>query len=206
MKLTVLTGDIVDSTQMAPDMLEDVMRVLEQSHHDLATWPDVTSYFARRGGDGWQIVLNGTGYDLRAALFIRASLTARHPGSATRIALATGAGDMGGQSDPNRGQGPAFIASGRLLDRLKSRNQMAHASGGAHAACTALADYISQNWTQAQARALREMLPPLSGPRAQAAEKLGISRQSVNDALWAAGFPAIERALTDWETPNHEAD
>ena len=199
MKYAVLTGDIVDSTHLAPGELDALMQLLEGTHQHLNDWPETSAYFARRGGDGWQIALEGTRYDLRAALYIRAALLAEHPDCATRIALATGDGDMGGQNDPNRSHGAAFIASGRLLENLKARHQMAHAGGGAQAACVALADQISQNWTQAQSRALCQSLPPGAGPRAEAAQKLGITRQSVNDALWSAGFPAIERALTSWE-------
>ncbi len=202
MEYAVLTGDIIGSTQLTSGELDKLMWLLSKTQYYLSHWPDTQAYFARRGGDGWQMVLSNPKYDLRAALYIRARLlTTKLPNGATRIALASGDGDMADQNDPNRGHGPAFTASGRLLETLKARSQMAHAGSGAENACIALADHISQGWTQAQARALRAALPPESGPRAQAAAKLGISRQSVNDALWSAGFPAIERALSSWESP-----
>lgn len=199
MKIAILTGDIIDSTQLSPEMLEKIMWTLDDAHFHIQMWRNLPSFYARRGGDGWQLVLSAPELDLRAALYLRASLRKDHPGTDTRIALATGDGDMSGQTDPNSGHGPAFVASGRLLSVLKGRRQMAHANGGAHDATLSLADHLSQGWTQAQARALCETLPPKAGPRAQAAKHLGISRQSVNDALWSAGYPALERALKAWE-------
>lgn len=76
---------------------------------------------------------------------------------------------------------------------------MGHASGGALNALILLADHISQGWTPAQARAIFTMLPPGAGPRRAVAERLGISRQAVDQALHAAGFPAIDAALTQIE-------
>jgi hypothetical protein len=98
-------------------------------------------------------------------------------------------------ADANRGHGPAFVASGRLLTEIDGHARMAHASEGALGAATRLADHVAQGWTQAQARAMCEMLVPGAGPRTAAAERLGITRQAVNQALWSAGFPALDAAL-----------
>ena len=76
----------------------------------------------------------------------------------------------------------------------------ARAACGALDAAFRLADHIAQGWTRAQARAVCAMLPPGAGPRRVAAERLNISRQAVDQALWAAGFPAIEAALEQIET------
>jgi hypothetical protein len=76
---------------------------------------------------------------------------------------------------------------------------MAHAGGGALDAAFRLADHIAQGWTRAQARAVCAMLPPGAGPRRIAADRLGVSRQAVDQALRAAGFAAIEAALEQIE-------
>ncbi|MBF9036237.1 hypothetical protein HKCCE2091_18495, partial [Rhodobacterales bacterium HKCCE2091] len=50
-------------------------------------------------------------------------------------------------------------------------------------------------WTRAQARAVAEMLPPGPGTQADAAERLGVTRTAVTQALAAAGFRALSDAI-----------
>lgn len=194
----VLTGDIVRSSELDPGALDEIMSALDTAARDLSGWaPGMSAGFARRGGDGWQIVHDNAVFCFRAALWLQAVVRRGGKDRATRIALATGSGALDPQAirDPNAASGPAFTASGRLLETLKHPALMAHADGGALSAALRLADHIGQGWTQAQARALCEALPPGAGPRAEAAERLGITRQAVNQALWGAGFPALEEAL-----------
>ncbi len=128
------------------------------------------------------------------ALFVQAHV--RATGATTRLAVATGEGKVPDTLDLNSAHGPAFQDSGRLLEQLDSRTLMAHADGGALDATFRLADHIAQGWTQAQARALCLMLPPGAGPRRVAAKRLGISRQAVDQALNAAGYPALMDAIS----------
>ncbi len=200
MNLTVLTGDIVTSSELTPDELDAIMTALDDARSKIATWPGkagqtVTTGFARRGGDGWQMALDRPALTLRAALFVQSRLRALSGSPGTRIAAATGDGTLPPDGDLNAAHGPVFRASGRLLDGLSGRGLMAFAGGGALDASFRLADHIAQGWTQAQARAVHALLPPGSGPRRIAAEQLGISRQAIDQALWAAGFPAIKAAL-----------
>ena len=46
-----------------------------------------------------------------------------------------------------------------------------------------------------QARAVAALLPPETGPRRVAADRLGLSRQAIDQALHAAGYPALLDAL-----------
>ncbi|MEM6376158.1 MAG: hypothetical protein AAF686_07940, partial [Pseudomonadota bacterium] len=211
MQWAVFTGDIVGSSSVSADRLDAIMHVLEASCRDLSDWVEPTepgktvplagfkrgAGFARRGGDGWQIALNRPKFCLRAAIYLQARIRANGEGDATRIAVATGDGDpfRGQIVDPNSAHGPAFEKSGRLLQKLGSRTRLAFAGSGLLDASFRLADHISQGWTAAQARAVAAMLPPGSGPRRRVAEDLGISRQAVDQALNAAGFPAIDAAL-----------
>ena len=204
MTWAVLTGDIVDSSDMAPEDLDALMSALNDIAKQLSGWQHTSenkteSAFARRGGDGWQIALNRPQFALRAALFVQSCLRSIDGGLATRVATATGDGTVPEQADLNSAHGPVFRDSGRLLDTLKGRTLLAHADGGALGASFRLADHISQGWTQAQARAVHAMLPPEAGPRRLAAERLGISRQAIDQALWAAGFPALNAALQQIE-------
>ncbi len=199
MMLSVLTGDILDSTGLDPDELDALMSELSDATTEIAHWDKAPTGFARRSGDGWQLALGAPHRALRAALYLHARLRRMDGRFETRIAIATDTGTLPPDLDPNSGHGPAFTASGRLLEELSGHVRMGHASGGKDHAALALADFIARGWTQAQARALCEMLPPGAGPRAKAAQRLGITRPAVNQALWAAGFPAIETALSAWE-------
>lgn len=196
MRFAVLTGDLIASSKFSPAKLDAAMAALGDAVEHIGGWQDsIVTGFARRGGDGWQCALSAPRLSLRAALYLRASL--RHLGKdhATRIAIAEGEGILPADRDPNGAHGPGFIDSGRLLEALPSRTGMAHDAGGALGAAVRLADHISQGWTPAQARATALMLPPPDRSRADAAKSLGITRQAINQALWAAGYPALEEAL-----------
>ena len=204
---TVLTGDIVNSSELPPRELDDLIAALSQLAVEISRWPsegrdETRTGFARRGGDGWQILIDTPRYSLRPALCAQACIRAQSETAATRIAVATGIGEVPDRpgADLNSAHGPVFTASGRLLDALPPRTLMAHAEGGALDATFRLADHISQGWTQAQARALCLTLPPDSGPRRIAAETLGISRQAVDQALAGAGYHALIDALDAVET------
>jgi hypothetical protein len=202
----VLTGDIVDSSDMSAKALDEVMEAIRDASRQMPGWDrsdgDRTeTAYARRGGDGWQIALNRPEFALRASLFVQARLRAMNDSYASRIAAATGKGSLppDARADLNSAHGPVFEASGRLLGTLPRHTLMAHAGGGALDAAFRLADHIAQGWTRAQARAVCAMLPPGAGPRRIAADRLGVSRQAVDQALRAAGFAAIEAALEQIE-------
>lgn len=204
MLLTVFTGDIVDSSDMTSGQLDEVMSALEEMARRIFGWQGAPENlpgagFARRGGDGWQIATPETALALRASLFLQSGVKSLDAQYATRIAVAAGEGDLPDGADLNSAHGAAFRTSGRLLDGLSGRGLMAHAEGGALDAGFRLADHIAQGWTRAQARAVHALLPPGSGPRRIAAEALGVTRQAIDQALWSAGFPAIEAALEQIE-------
>ncbi len=199
-QFAVLTGDIVKSTALPRAELDATMDAIHRAAVDISGWNGRnTTGFARRGGDGWQIVTQAHEYALRASLYIQASIRSRAKDRATRISVALGDGPLPKSVvvNPNYGFNPAFIASGRRLDQLTGNALFAHAALGTTGAAFRLADHIAQGWTPPQALALKEALPP--GPKRLQKEigmKLGISRQAVGQALSAAGFDAIHTALT----------
>lgn len=202
MRITVLTGDIIDSTSLGTATLLSVQRALAATADEIRRWPDITQFgFAARGGDGWQMAFSGPPRALRAALVLTASLKRSDRAFATRIAVAEGEGTLPPGGDTNLAQGPAFTASGRLLADLPKGTTMTHAAGGAMAAAFVLADGLAQSWTEAQARALGLALDPSAGTRAEMAAALGISRQATDQALSAAGFHALRAALVYLEEP-----
>ncbi|MGH1413372.1 MAG: MarR family transcriptional regulator [Pelagimonas sp.] len=199
MILTVLTGDIVDSTKLDSAALDQAMLALSDAASEISGWDSAPSLFGRSSGDGWQLALGNPARGLRAALYLQACLRRLDKSLASRMSLATGEGHLPENQDVNSAHGAVFVSSGRLLDRISGHIHMAHSGCGTKNATLVLADYISQGWTQAQARSLCEMLPPDAGPREEAAKRLGVSRPAVNQALWSAGFPALDTAIKDWE-------
>lgn len=200
MKLTVLTGDIVESTKLGNAALDRALTALSEAALHIGSWDSAPNLFGRASGDGWQLAMGAPARGLRACLFLQASLRRLDKTLSTRIALATGDGNLPENQDINSAHGPAFVASGRLLGTISGHIRMKCAEPGSDNAALMLADHIAQGWTQAQARSLYELLPPNSGTREEAAKRIGISRPAVNQALWSAGFTALQAAITNWES------
>lgn len=205
--IAVLTGDLIDSTDLPAPKLETAFAALRDAAGRIARWQPhgSSTRFTRTRGDGWQICLAQPHLALRAALCMRAALRSHGKMLETRISIATGHGALPENGDLNSAHGPAFTASGRGLDTLSGHAAMEHADGGALAAAVRLADHISQGWTPAQARAVHLMLWPRDRIRATAAAELEITRQAVNQALWGAGFPALADALDRIEEGHDDA-
>lgn len=199
-QIAVLTGDIVTSSDLPAKDLDLAMEALDRATNCFSDWhagshPIITA-FARRGGDGWQTILDTPDLALRAALFLRAKLMGKGPFQ-TRIAIATGEGALTDKAmkDPNYGHGPAFTQSGRLLEKLPRNALMQHDDGGLLSAAVLLADHISREWTQAQAATMALALAPTRKTQQDIARHLGISRQAVAQSLKSAGYTAISAAL-----------
>ncbi|WP_095589565.1 hypothetical protein [Actibacterium ureilyticum] len=202
--LCVLTGDLIGSTALPDGQVAAAMAALRDAAGQISGWPDAApARFTPYRGDGWQMVLRDPARALRAALFLRASLRVLGKPFATRIALATGVEALGAGPDLSGETGPNFVASGRALDAMPRGTELVWAAGGARDAVFRLADHISAGWTPAQARAVARMLPPTDMTHAAAAQALGISRQAVDQALGAAGYPALHQAIALFERDFH---
>lgn len=196
---SVITGDIVGSTSLTEARLEQALAALGEGAALLSGWLGTNVHFTRHRGDGWQICLPPHPAPLRAALTLRAALRRQDRDLRTRMAIATGPAQVPADGNLNTATGPAFVASGQLLDRLDAA-MIADASGGAIGALTRLAHHVSDGWTQAQARAALPMLAPDRPTQETVAEDLGITRQAVRQALLAAGMPDILAALDMLDT------
>ncbi|QPM89345.1 MarR family transcriptional regulator [Pseudooceanicola algae] len=197
---TILSGDLVASTDLPPTDIACAFAVLAQTAGEIASWHRAPVHFTRNRGDAWQICLpSGDAPGLREALALRASLRATDKRFETRIALATGAVSLPPDGNLNQASGAGFTAAGRLLDQLKGAG-FDHASGDALAAATLLAGEISHHWTPAQARAVLPMLAPDPPTHAEVAAQHGITRQAISLALSGAGFAALSAALERIET------
>ncbi|AQS47879.1 hypothetical protein BMG03_08720 [Thioclava nitratireducens] len=191
--LIVFTGDIVGSSRLTASELSAALDAIEGAAAVLRPALGETA-FARNRGDGWQIAITEPRLQARLALLIRAKLRALGEAFSTRIAMAEGDGTLPADGNLNGASGAVFTASGQLLDSLEGP-RIVHASGGPLGAALRLFDHLSESWTPAQARAVMPMLRPDPPTQTAAASEIGITRQSLAQALASAAYPAIVEAL-----------
>jgi hypothetical protein len=176
----VLTGDIVASTGLSPARLDAAMETLATATREISGWrPGLVAGF---GTARWRRVamrgLRARPRPARGALFHRCPAPGGgRPVHAHRDRHGAGraAGRCGHQSRPRSG----LRRLGAPVGGDRRTRPHGPRQRGALGAATRLADHVAQGWTPAQARAMCEMLPPGAGPRAAAAERLGITRQAV---------------------------
>lgn len=192
----VLTGDLVHSTSLGRAQIDAAFAALEACATAQEAWHSAPLLFARHRGDGWQVRLARPERALRSALAFRATLRAL--GTDAYLAVAEGPAPAELTESLNAQTGEPFTTSGRDLDAMKQAKtdiRMTHANGGAHAAAFALADFISRDWTEAQAEAMRVMLDPDRPSFTDVAATLDKSRQAVSKALYSAGIEPVTVAL-----------
>ncbi len=203
--VTVLTGDLVNSTALGAEKVEMAFNRLQEVAKDLEAWHGGSLLFTRHRGDGWQVVLREPKYALRSVLLLQASVKSLGPEFDTYIGAATGRTSKLSKTDLNRYMDPAFAFSGSALDQAKSSTigqRIFQFGDTKENAMTILADFISSNWTQKQSEAVVEILREPSTPNySKIANKLGKSRQAFTKSLEGAGFSHINAALQTLEFP-----
>lgn len=201
--IAVLTGDIVGSTALGAARLERAMKALEAEAARQEAWHGGPLHFTRHRGDGWQVVLMRPALALRSALAFRAALKAADEGFDSYIGLAIGESPRQLTGDLNSQNAAVFMASGHALDDIKTTAtgvRMATNTGGDFNALTLMMDHKSQDWTQAQAKAVMLAIPPDADLfYTDMAKTLDISRQAVTKSLKSAWFEVIDMALTSSE-------
>lgn len=196
--ITVLTGDLVDSTGLGAAKTTRALRALEASAAAQAAWHGAPLHFTRHRGDGWQVVLMRPELAWRSALAFRAALRTLGQEYDSYFGFAQDHADATFGPDLNSATDPVFAASGHALDYVKARSglRMSYSGFGPWEAITTLVDHISQDWTPAQAAAVEQVIAPNKATtQTEAAKALGKSRQAVSKALEAASFPQLDYAL-----------
>lgn len=196
MELAVFTGDLVRSTELSQAQLDIGIETIRQQCGDFSSGFDHPALFSRNRGDGWQACIQHPQYSLRFALSLIASLRALGKEFNTRISIAHGQGEIGEDGDLNTAYGPVFVASGHGLDNMKRPQTLIHMSQSALGGATCLADYIAQDWTPNQARAVAFALRINKPSNKWIAQHLAVSRQAADQALAGAGFHSLNAALT----------
>lgn len=199
----VLTGDLIGSTETAPEAVEAAMARIKT----VADRISKMASFERHRGDGWQLYLESPGIALAVMLLIAADLRAVG-GLESRIALGLGGAyfnsfkNLFAVRDLYAANGSAFVSSGRALDKMPKSQRLALAGEGTdilHQRLISMIDDRISNWSREQAEAVALALSPEGAlTQSQIAARLGISRQAVAARLHAAGFSQINGAATDF--------
>jgi hypothetical protein len=197
----ILTGDLVRSVEGAPRAIDFSIGALSAGADEIAHWGAGRTRFTRFRGDGWQIHLSSDGLALRAALFLAACLRTAETGLRTRVGCGVGAVERL-DDDLGRSAGPAFVRSGRALDRMpRGRWLLIDGLGPAPwaGAAVELADWIAARWSREQAEAVSLALDPSGPSQGEIAARLGVTRQAVQARLSGAGFQALAGTLAAFE-------
>ncbi len=213
--VAVLTGDIIRSTALSSDRLQqarhivlDSARVFDQQR---PSGLGAGAEFFR--GDAWQLVLSEPGGALRVALLIRAQLRAAL-GADSRVAIGIGGVEA---IDPERTSlslGEAFVLSGRALDKMTSYFEMTLAlpeAAGVAAqwgpAMVHLCSGLVQSWTRRQAEIVACALLLDQPTHARIAETLRppVQKQSVTSALRGAHWRTLLEPIRAFEATNWAA-
>lgn len=200
-----LTGDIIKSSKLSPQQLEEVRKTLNRAIKTLEKALDKKFLigdidFYR--GDGWQLLLDDPALSLRTALFLRAALISTGLCD-TRISVGVGTVDSIDKKKISKSTGMAFEFSGTGLDRLTKRSFMI-VSGiltpqKLEISVFELCDAIVQNWTKRQTEAVFWALQGLD--HSQIAENMRplTKRQTVTRMLNGAHWFQIEETLIRYE-------
>lgn len=199
----VLTGDLVRSTRLTSEKLDQARATVQQTVEDISCWaPSLVvapAEFFR--GDSWQFVLGDARYFLRAAVYLRTMLRQADKEWDTRIGIGLGTFDKLDKERTSLSTGEAFILSGHQLDgisglagfsvglpeklsRLGWVNPMA-------ALCSALVD----QWSQRQAEIFRSMLLPKPPSQVELALDRHVTKQAISKALTTGGYAALLSSL-----------
>jgi hypothetical protein len=196
----VLTGDVVNSTQLDP-VLEVLL--LERLRRAFSAYK--TEFYR---GDSFQIYVKDPVGSLRIALVARSlavSLTMtedEYASSDIRISIGIGT-VVSPVRAPGTAKGVAFLLSGRGLDEIqKTGRRLSIASDHpvADIGLQVMADYLDaiyRGMTTKQAEAIVELLG--GDTQQEVASKLGKSKSTVSQLVTAGRWPEIERILKQFE-------
>jgi hypothetical protein len=204
----VVTGDIVQSTKIGPVEREKLFFVMKEGSDALQKWLgkrvmplEVDVY----SGDSWQILLTNPGKALAAGLFYRAFLRAADPQRDTRFAVGIGPIDFVPGKRVSEGDGQAFRLSGELLASGLGKRRMGFAAASREATSRwdttldLIDAIVTRHWREKQSRAVREAIRGQTQGEIGAQWEPPIEQSSVNEHLRRACWPAISRAISQFE-------
>jgi hypothetical protein len=218
----VITGDFIGFSSLnrsvrsrMPQLVVDAGKSLCSAIGPVMPW-DVDVF----RGDGWQALVSAPVSAMRAALFFRAYIisAAGEDHVDMRMGIGIGPVDYVPDGRVSAGDGPAYRASGKLLEKMGSPRQgkirCAFAKGEKirkdMSACALdedlmdalvrLAGTMGDTWRSRRARAITGALGGWSQARIAENWPGKISRQAVGKHLQGAGWHALSHALGVFET------
>lgn len=180
----VITGDLVNSTNIALEWRQNVVDVLKTSITNFVSLTPIRMEMYR--GDSFQIIVDKSEYALTVAVALRAKLRASTPENheVWDARLSIGIGDISFESDSIvTSDGEAFRLSGRSFDSIGRKRLVVSTPwaefNNAIELVTRFADDIISSWTVKQAMIVGNSLPY---PKKQKdmAEEFGMTRQNLN--------------------------
>lgn len=206
----VLTGDLVKSTKLSAEELEQARATAQSGAVNVQTWrPGLIERdleFFR--GDSWQLLLMDPALALRAAIYLRAILRSAVDVD-TRIAIGIGRVEA---IDPTRvslSSGEAFTLSGRALDHLAASKRMTIALparvsqlGPWMPVVAELCDGIIADWQRRQAEIVSVALSPDAPSQEEIARRLKdpLTQQAVAKSLHGARLQGLMSAISQFES------
>lgn len=218
----VITGDVVQSTKLAPDersiLVKAIKRTLKQWDNEFGMQSELYR------GDSFQCLIHDPKYALRMALLIRTYIRSLNPTEAFDIykrenpdplksalytkwmfdaRLAIGIGEVDDPLEEVKiSDGEAFQLSGRELDEIKNgRQMMAIKTNDNNAREVAteveLLDFIISKATALQCEVVNLKL--LGNTEINIAKELKINQSAVNQRSISAGWNAINNAVKRFE-------
>ena len=194
---TVITGDLIASTQAGQDAVDGSMAVIEAlaSHEAQISGLDIR--FARFRGDGWQLYCPEPARGFRLTVLVLANLHSRPDLPKTRLSVAVGGVSRLPATGLASASGNVFWSSGRRLDNMKTQKLDFYSEEKDAHWRYPLFSYLewqSSRWSPEQAEAVALAFRCATPAKSHVAENLGISRQAALARLNGAGFGPLSDA------------
>lgn len=193
---TVITGDLVHSSKIAPERYNLVLSQLEQILTKVSH--DVNDFSIYRG-DGFQLFIPNVEQALHAALSIRLNLIAL--GIDCRLSIGLGTIEAK-RSQISMSTGEAFTLSGRGLEQLKEVHwslQLPQSIPNEWQLLLRFSDVLLQQMTARQAQVLSGYLSAENPSHQQLAEALQSSRVNITQLLNQAHYTLFQDLLAQFQ-------
>lgn len=195
----VLTGDIVNSTQLNSDQEKSLLATLESILSPFS--------FEFYRGDSFQVYMKEGEKALETALLCRTAAIALMPEETNIISdvrISIGLGDV---EEPVKtlasAKGEAFLLSGRSLDEMgKTEGRLVIAMGNKLGAIAlgVIADYINSIYRQMTVKQAEVIFELLKGDtQQQVADKLHKSKSTISQHVTAGRWDEIENILKNFK-------
>lgn len=195
----VLTGDIVNSTQLTKASEKKLLKMLSAA---------LTAHrFEFYRGDSFQVYIKGPAEALQTALLCRTaaiSISKNETENTADVRISIGIGAVTTQvKSLGTAKGEAFILSGRAFDEISAsgtRLAIATENELANVGLQVIADYLNaifKTMTGKQAEVIFELL--LGKPQQTVAEQLKKSKSTVHQHVTAGRWVEIENLLQQYQ-------